>query len=175
MLKERVRLASWLGVAIGFLAVLIVAQPGLGGLSFFAIFPLAGAIFYALFQILTRRLAALGEDPNTTLAWTLGVGTLASAPFALWTWVPLDAHAWLLALSLGLAYGAGQLLLVRAFAYAPASILTPFSYAQIISATLFGLVVFHDVPNMTTLVGIAMSPRSGPGRTRSRPCRGRCR
>ena len=161
VLGERVRSASWIGVAGGFLAVLMVARPGLGGLSAYAVFPLIAAIFYALFQLLTRQLAAAGEEADTTLAWTLAVGTVIAAPIALVEWVPLDAHGWLLAAALGLVYAVAQLMMVRAFVYAPANILTPFSYAQIISAALFGLLVFGDVPDGWTLLGIAMIIAAG--------------
>jgi drug/metabolite transporter (DMT)-like permease len=161
LLGERVRAASWIGVALGFLAVLIVARPGFGGLSVYALFPLVGAVFYALFQLLTRRLAAAGEKAETTLAWTLAVGTVIAAPLAAIEWIPLTATGWLLVAALGVVYGIAQLLLVRAFAYAPASILTPFSYAQIISATIFGLVVFGDVPDLWTVVGIVLIIAAG--------------
>jgi drug/metabolite transporter (DMT)-like permease len=155
-LGERVRLSSWIGVITGFTAVLIVARPGFGELSRYTVFPLVAAVFYALFQLMTRRLAAAGEDPNTTLAWTLAAGVVVAAPVAILTWVPADPVAWLLMILLGFVFGAAQALLARAFVHAPANVLTPFSYAQIIAATLFGVIVFNAVPDRWTLVGIAM-------------------
>jgi drug/metabolite transporter (DMT)-like permease len=59
-------------------------------------------------------------------------------------------------ISLGLVFGAAHALMVRAFAYAPANVLTPFSYLQIIAATIFGMIVFRAVPDRWTLLGIAM-------------------
>lgn len=156
LLGERVRLASWIGVVVGFAAVLIVARPGIGELSRFTVFPLIGAVFYALFQLLTRRLGAAGEDPNSMLAWVLAVGLAIGVPWAAMTWVEVGPVAWLLMAALGTIFGVAQALMARAFVYAPANVLTPFSYTQIITAAIFGMVVFGDVPDGMTLLGIAM-------------------
>jgi drug/metabolite transporter (DMT)-like permease len=156
LLGERVALSSWIGVIVGFAAVLIVARPGFSDLSRYVVFPLTAAVFYALFQLITRRLAAAGENPNTTLAWTLATGTLFAAPIAFLTWIPPSLTAWLLMIALGLVFGAAQALLVRAFRHAPANVLTPFSYTQILAATVFGMLVFGAVPDRWTLIGIAL-------------------
>ena len=156
MLGERVRVASWIGVIVGFTAVLVVARPGFGEVSQYTAFPLIAAVFYALFQLMTRRLGAAGEDPNTTLAWTLATGLMVAVPFAILTWAPASPTTWLLMIALGLVFGAAQALMARAFVHAPANVLTPFSYAQIIAATIFGVVVFGAVPDPGTLLGIAM-------------------
>jgi drug/metabolite transporter (DMT)-like permease len=137
-------------------AVLLVARPGFAEVSRFAALPFLAALFYALFQLMTRHLATANEHPTTTLAWTLAVGLLAATPVALATWVPLTPTEWLLSLSLGVVFGIAQLLLVRAFSYAPANVLAPFSYVQIIAATLFGLIAFHDVPDHWTILGIIL-------------------
>jgi drug/metabolite transporter (DMT)-like permease len=161
LLGERVSATSWIAVAIGFLAVLLVARPGFTELSKFAIFPFLGAVSYAVFQLMTRHLAAANEHPTTTLAWTLAVGLIAATPVALATWVTLTPTAWLLSLSLGIVFGLSQLLLVRAFSHAPANVLAPFSYVQIIAATLFGFIAFDDVPDLWTIIGIALVIAAG--------------
>ena len=81
LLGERVHASTWIAVAIGFAAVLIVARPGVSELSLFALFPLIGAVFYAALQLITRQLAAAGERAETTLAWTLLTGIVVSSPF----------------------------------------------------------------------------------------------
>jgi drug/metabolite transporter (DMT)-like permease len=65
-LGEKVSASTWIAVAVGFAAVLIVARPGLNELSRFAIFPLIGAVFYAALLLITRRIAATGERSETT-------------------------------------------------------------------------------------------------------------
>jgi drug/metabolite transporter (DMT)-like permease len=161
MLGEQVDPASWLAVAIGFLAVLIVARPGIDALSKYTIFPAAAAVFYAILQLLSRRLASLGELPRTTVAWTLLVGTLVSLPLAVMDWRSPDLYHWVILLCLGVSFGSGQLLLTKAFALAPANVLTPFSYVQIISAAIFGWLVFHNVPDAWTISGMVLIVGAG--------------
>ena len=60
--------------------MLIVARPGVSALSLYAIFPLVGAVFYAILQLITRRSPQLGERPHTTLAWTLLTGVVVATP-----------------------------------------------------------------------------------------------
>ncbi len=161
LLGERVGSASWVGVVLGFIAVIIVARPGFSDVSVYAIFPFVAALFYAVFQMLTRHLSAAAEPTETTLAWTLAIGLAASLPLAIIEWVPVSATAWALALCLTLVFAAAQLLLVRAYRHATANVLAPFSYVQIISATIFGLVAFGDMPDLWTLTGIALIIAAG--------------
>lgn len=161
MLRERVSGSSWIGVAVGFLAVIIVARPGFDELSRYTIFPALAALFYALLQLLTRRLSNAGEHPTTTLAWTLLVGTLIGIPLAISDWHPLSPPTWFLILSLSASFGLGQYFLAKAFSLAPASVLTPFSYFQIFSAVVFGLIAFNDIPDQWTIVGIALILAAG--------------
>ncbi len=148
VLRERVGAASWLGVIVGFIAVLIVARPGLSALSKFTTFPLIAAIFFAILQLITRTLSAAGERPYTTLAWTLLVGCIVSTPLAVLTWEPLSARAWAYMGGLGIVFSISQLMMIRAFVHAPAGLLAPFTYIQIISATVLGILVFGDIPDL---------------------------
>jgi len=161
LLGERVHASTWVAVVIGFAAVLIVARPGFSELSLFALFPLVGAIFYAALQLITRRIAATGERSETTLAWTLLTGIVVATPFALYFWQPLDIRGWALMFGLGGTFGLAQLMMIRGFAHAPAALLAPLSYVQIVSAAILGVVVFHDVPDVWTLLGIVMIIISG--------------
>lgn len=161
LLGEQVRLSRWIAVTVGFVAVLIVARPGISEFSHFAIFPVIAALFYAIMQIVTRRVAATGENSNTTLAWTLVTGMAISTPVVIALWQPLDAYAWFLMLSLGSLFGVAQLLMIRGFARAPAGLLAPLSYAQVVSATIVSIIVFHDKPDAWTLIGIVMIIGSG--------------
>lgn len=161
LLGERVGAASWIAVAVGFAAVLVVARPGFSELSHYAVFPLIAAVFAAAMQLLTRYVVASGERSETTLAWTLLTGAVATTPFAVAFWVPPDGGDWLLMVALGVTFGIAQLLMIRGFRHAPASLLAPLNYAQIISAVIFGLVVLGEVPDIWTLAGIVTIVGSG--------------
>ena len=84
-----------------------------------------------------------------------------ATPLAALTWEPVSTTAWLLMLSLGLVFGLAQFLLIQAFAHAPAGVLAPFAYAQIVSATIVGFIFFDAVPNVWTLLGVTMTVAAG--------------
>ncbi len=161
VLGERVRPASWIGVVAGFAAVVIVARPGFGEISYYVLFPLAAAAFYTLYQLITRGLAVKGERPRTTLVWTLAIGAVIATPLAFLRWEPVSATAWMLMVSLGLVFALAQFLMIQAFARAPAGVLAPFAYAQIVAATAVGIVFFGAVPDAWTLLGVAMIVGAG--------------
>lgn len=161
LLGEDVHRSNWIAVAIGFLAVLIVARPGFSMLSQYAIYPAIAAVFYAALQLVTRRLSATGERPIATLGWTLLTGTVASTPFVVFFWQPLDPGGWLLMLALGGVFGLSQLTMIAGLSRAPVSLAATLIYTQIASAVVFGLVVFHEVPDLWTIVGLVMIVGAG--------------
>ena len=167
-LGEPVRPASWIGVALGFTAVLIVARPGFGSLSQYTIYPLIAAVVFAFYNLITRRLGAAGERPNTTLAWTLAMGGLVATPIAALTWYPVTARGWLLMATLGTIFGLAQSLIIRAFAHASAGLLAPFGYAQVVAATIVSIIVFGAVPDAWTFAGVALIIVAGVYVARSR-------
>lgn len=161
VLGERVHPTSWIGVVVGFAAVLIVARPGFGEMSRYVLYPFAAAAFYTLYQLVTRGLAVKGERPRTTLVWTLATGSIIATPLALLTWEPVSTTAWVLMFSLGLVFALAQFLMIEAFTRAPAGVLAPFAYAQIVAATIVGVVLFDAVPDGWTMLGVAMIVGAG--------------
>jgi drug/metabolite transporter (DMT)-like permease len=161
LLGERVSVHGWVGVACGFAGVLVIARPGAGAIAWAALFPLATALLFALYQVLTR-LVSRGDDPSVTLAWTVTVGLVLTTPLLVPYWHPVGGGAdWLLLALSGVLFGAGQYLLIRAFAMAPAAVLAPFTYAQIVAAVVFGVAVFGEVPDLWTMVGTALLVLAG--------------
>ena len=160
LLGERVSVHGWVGVACGFAGILVIVRPGAGAIAWAACFPLATAFLFALYQVLTR-LVSRGDDPVVTLAWTVATGLVLTTPLLPPYWRPVSGSDWpLLGLS-GLLFGAGQFLLIRAFATAPAAVLAPFTYVQIVAAVVFGMVVLGAVPDPWTVVGMAVVTLAG--------------
>jgi drug/metabolite transporter (DMT)-like permease len=155
LLRERVSARSWIGVLCGFFGILVIVRPGLGTLAWAAVFPFATALLFALYQVMTR-LVSRGDSPLATLAWTVLVGFVLTTLALPFDWRAVQGSGWLLLALSGVLFAVGQLLLIEAFARAPAAGLAPFTYLQILVATAFGIAVFGDVPDLWTLAGTAL-------------------
>ena len=160
-------LGEWIGprrlaaVAVGFVGVLIVTKPGAEGLHPAVLLSVGGAICYAFYTISTRVLAAYDSSATTmTYSGLAGVLLITPALPLFWEETPSLPVAGLL-LATG-AFGAlGHWLLILAHARAPAPVLAPFIYTQLIWMTALGYVLFGDVPDAGTLAGGAIVVASG--------------
>ncbi|MDP3069276.1 MAG: DMT family transporter [Opitutaceae bacterium] len=160
LLAERVSALRWALVIGGCAGALIVIRPGSGLFGWAVLYPLAGACTYALFQVLTSRLAAL-ENPLTTHFWTGLVGTAILLPLLLAS--PLDVTGtlagaspgqWGMLLLIGVLGTGGHLMLILALGLAPSATLMPFTYAQIGAAALLGWLVFQQLPDSWGWLGM---------------------
>jgi drug/metabolite transporter (DMT)-like permease len=116
---------------------------------------------YALYQIVTRRAGAY-DDAETGIVYAALVGTVAASlalPFAFR--LPESFGDVALFLSLGLFGGLGHYCLTRAFQLAPAALLSPLGYSELLGATLLGWLVFGNVPDGFTGAGAAVIVLSG--------------
>jgi drug/metabolite transporter (DMT)-like permease len=166
-LHERVSRVRWALVAGGFAGALIVIRPGSGVFGWAVLFPLAGAMFYASFQVLTRRLSGT-ESPYATHFYTGLTGTLILTPFLLFSPIPVwqtlqVAPAWQIGLMLliGALGTVGHLFLIRALGMAPTATLMPFVYLQIAVATVLGWLIFRQVPDGWAFVGMGVIAACG--------------
>ena len=148
-------------VAAGIIGMLVIVRPGADLFRGASLLVLCSASFYAVFQVLTRVMAR--EDPRVMLLYPalVGAGVMTVA------WPFFGSHldlTWLdmaKLLMVGVLGTAGHFLLILAFQRAPASALTPFTYAHLVFATLVGWLVFGDFPDGLTLVGMAVIGGSG--------------
>jgi drug/metabolite transporter (DMT)-like permease len=161
MLGEWIGPRRWVAVLFGFAGVLLVTRPGAGGIHPAAILSLLGAVCYALYNITTRILASY-DKTSTTVFYSALVGLVISTIPMPWFWLtptePLVISAMIWAGALGWI---GHLFLIMAHRRAPAPILAPFIYTQIIWMIIAGYVVFGDVPNHWTLAGVAVVVGAG--------------
>lgn len=161
VLKEKVELARWVAVVSGFIGVLIIIRPGTGIFTWASLLPLGTAICFASYQILTRRLAGL-ESPYTSIFYPGLVGMVLFSFSLPYTWSPPQSTGHMaLFVAAGILAGMSHLTLIKAYEFAPASRLAPFSYTQLIWATVAGYVAFGDFPDHWSLIGIAVLMASG--------------
>ena len=162
VLGEQVGWRRWAGIVIGFLGALVVIRIwefGITGLNIGAVFMLGAAFANASYQISTRGLRH--DDPLTSLLFTGAAGALVTSLLLPFHWTTPDLFGWVLLVSTGVMGCVGHLCLIKAFQAAPASVVAPFSYTSIVWATLFGFVIWGDVPIWTTVLGAAMIIGSG--------------
>jgi S-adenosylmethionine uptake transporter len=149
-------------VAVGFAGALIIIRPSFSTLGLPALLPLGTALSFAVYLILTRKLAQ-HEHPERMqfYAMTVALATGGMADIAVLSFVWPNSGQWLLLAGLGVIATAGHLLVVHAFRRAPAGVLAPFQYVEIIGATVLGLVFFGDFPDAMTWVGVGIIVGSG--------------
>lgn len=166
ILGEPPYISRWLACGAGLLGVLLVVRPGAGLDPIGTIFGLITACVMSVQYIATRKVAA--DNPYTTLIWSGGVGSvilILSLPFYISDVIDifsrLTAFQWLVLLGTGFWGCLGHLLQIQAYWRAPASLLSPFLYFQIISAAGLGWLIWGQFPDALSWLGIAIVCLSG--------------
>ena len=161
VLGERVDRGRWLAVIIGFVGTLIIIRPGMDTPHWSVMLVIGCAISYALFQVMTRKLAGQ-DDQATTIAYTAIVGTIASSIVLPFEWRMLAAwDQWLAFISIGFFGGFGHYFAILAYRYAQASQVAPLIYGQLIGSVIIGFFMFGEVPDAMTWQGAAIIVASG--------------
>jgi drug/metabolite transporter (DMT)-like permease len=155
-LKEYVSPLRWVLVAGGFIGTLVILRPGGDAFSWAILLPIGLVLTNAWFQVLTSKLAQT-ENPLTMHFYTGWVGALIASLAVPFVWTELDSwHWWALLCLMGFMGTVGHFILILAYQRAPASTLTPYLYAQIAFAMLGGWLIFSQLPDRYSLIGMAM-------------------
>jgi drug/metabolite transporter (DMT)-like permease len=160
-LQERLTRAGLAFVVAGIAGMLLIVRPGTSVFQGAALFALGSATCYSVFQVLTRTVSR--DDPRVSLFYPALVGTLLASLALPWVEMPRNV-AWedMALLVAGALVGTcGHFMFVLAFRRGAVSALTPFTYFQIVFATLIGWAVFSAFPDVWTLAGMAVIALSG--------------
>ena len=160
LLGERVGVWRWGAVAVGMVGALIVVRPGAGVVHWAILLPMLSATSFALYTIFTRKGSAT-ESMDRMMLFDAYGGLIYASLTLPFVWRMPALPDWALFALMGVISLLARTALVAALRFAPASILAPFSYTQIISATLIGLLVFGDFPDKWTITGAAILCLSG--------------
>jgi drug/metabolite transporter (DMT)-like permease len=163
VLGEKPTRARWIATIVGFIGILILVRPGSAVFHPATGLLLVAALSNALYQLLTRKLP--NDSPHTTLFYSALVGTAGLSlglPFVDLPETVTMRDAMFLVL-LGLFAGVGHWLLISAFLAAPATLVAPFAYLQMIWATAYGYAIFHQLPDGISAIGMAIIVASGVG------------
>jgi len=161
LLGERPTLGRWIASITGFAGILILLRPGSSAFHPAALLLIITALTNALYQVLTRKL--VDENAHTTLFYSALVGTAVLSLALPWE-IGDNTLTWrdgALLLLLGLCAGVGHWAMIGAFMLAPASLLTPFTYLQMVWAVGYGYLIFGQLPDRWSALGMAVIVASG--------------
>ncbi|MBP8262688.1 MAG: DMT family transporter [Pseudomonas sp.] len=159
-LKEHISRGLWLSVGVGLLGVLLIVRPGGALFTPAILLPLGAAFCFGLYQLLTRRLSAT-DHPATSNFLSALVGTLSVSVLLPWFWQTPTLVDGLLMATLGATAMTGHMLLTHAYRFGSAASLAPFTYVQIVTATLLGMLFFDHTPDLWAILGMAVIILSG--------------
>lgn len=161
MLGEKVGLRRWMAVAAGFAGTLIILRPGQEVFKPEAFIALSAAVCFAFYNLITRFVSAAGDSFNTNMLYMALVGCASATLFGIPEWREPTSDEWLMMAVLSVTGIFGHLLLVKALEHAPTSVLQPFNYSLLVFATVFGVLLFAEIPDLPTLIGSAIITGSG--------------
>lgn len=170
VLGEEVGNRRMIACAVGFVGTLFVVQPAFQEVGWAALLPLGVALNFSLFMLVTRKIAK--ETDPIGLQAVSGVMAIllmapliflvpaSAAPILAWD-TGMDGSVWTLLLAIGLSGTLAHLLMTWSLRYAPSATVAPMQYLEIPIATIIGLIVFGDLPNMMASIGIAIIMGAG--------------
>ncbi len=161
ILKEPVGIRRWSAVTIGFIGTLIVIRPGLGVVHPAAFLVIIAATAFAFRQILSRVLAG-GDKTSTTIAYTAIVSwCLLSIPLPFVWQTPTTSLEIVLLIAIAVLAACAETLVIMALGAAQAVIVAPVQYSILIWGTMYGFLIFGQLPDFWTLVGASIIVATG--------------
>jgi drug/metabolite transporter (DMT)-like permease len=156
ILGERVGPRRWIAIAVGLLGALVIIRPGGGAIHPAAFLVLGTAFTYGLYQVLTRKIAA--QDKNaTTIVYTAFVGFAVMSVLLPFDYaVPTRPVDWMVFFAPGFFGALGHYFLIRSYECAPAAVISPLNYGQLVGSVILGYLIFGDFPDLWTWVGSAI-------------------
>lgn len=155
--QERVSTVRWLLLAVGLVCVIVIVRPERSdqALGWQALLPLGLLLSGSAYLLLGSRLARL-DAPHTTQLYSTWLPLLLTTPLLPWFWQSVQGWPlWLAVVAMGLCSGVGHLILLQAYTHATPSVISPFLYSQIGFAMTVGWLLFDQVPDAQSLLGMA--------------------
>ncbi|WP_323784038.1 DMT family transporter [Thalassovita sp.] len=160
VLGESVGWRRWAAIAVGFIGVMIILQPGFGVFKPQAVVPLIAALMFALYGLLTRYVARR-DSAATSFFWTGTVGSIAMTAVGAWFWEPMTGPDWGWMALLCVTGALGHFLLIKCYEVAEASSVQPFAYLQLVFASALGIAVFSETIRLNVALGAGIIVTAG--------------
>lgn len=159
-LGERISVRRITAASVGFIGALVILRPGTEVFQWASLFGLGTGILIAAYNILNRKIAR-AVPSAIAIMYTSVVGVAVVSVAVPVAWTTPTVSDWGLMIFMGASAAGCHWLLIMAYERCEASLLAPFAYAELITATFIGLVVFGDFPDEVTWIGIAILVGSG--------------
>ena len=152
ILGEQVGWRRWAAICVGFTGVLVILQPGFRVFSPYAFFPMASALMFALYGLLTRY-AARKDSAQTSFFWTGIIGAVGMTAVGAFHWQAMSNSDWGWMALLSITGALGHFLLIKCYAVTEASTVQPFAYLQLVFGGTLGWIIFNDSLRWGTAIG----------------------
>ncbi|MFT5391429.1 MAG: drug/metabolite transporter (DMT)-like permease [Gammaproteobacteria bacterium] len=159
-LGEHVEFRRWLAICAGFVGIVIILRPGADVFDLVSLSPLAGALLYATYQVLTK-LVTRNDGAGTTQFFTGLIGLLWFSIAVPFVWQDPAAGDWWWLCAAAILGTMAHVLIVLGLHLAPASTVQPFNYSMLVAATVLGYIFFDEIPDGATMSGAAVIVTAG--------------
>jgi drug/metabolite transporter (DMT)-like permease len=155
LLSEKVGVFRWLAVLIGFIGVIIIAEPGFKGMNYLYFLPLIFCIGMAFVTITIRKLST--TEPiwliSIFFTITISIAGVATIPMG---WIMPNFQDFILLALIGVTGGSANLFLTQSYKLSEVSLVAPLKYLALIFAIIFGYLIWNEIPTVKTLIGASL-------------------
>ena len=155
LLSEKVGVFRWLAVIIGFVGVIIIAEPGFKGMNYLYFLPLIFCIGMAFVTITIRKLST--TEPiwliSIFFTITISIAGLATIPMG---WKMPNFQDFILLSLIGVTGGSANLFLTQSYKLSEVSLVAPLKYLALVFAIFFGYFIWNEIPTIKTLIGASL-------------------
>ncbi|MBQ1843133.1 MAG: DMT family transporter [Lachnospiraceae bacterium] len=164
ILKEIPKKADWIAVIIAFVGAVFIIKPSANITSLYALAGLLGGLGAGIAYTFVRKLGQQGERGPVIVAFFSIFTCCLCLPFMLADFHPMSAMQWLFLIFAGLAAAGGQFTVTAAYKYAPAKNISVFDYSQVVFASIWGALVFDELPDYLSVIGYVIVISCAVGR-----------
>jgi drug/metabolite transporter (DMT)-like permease len=154
-LKQGIDGRLWLSLVIGFVGIVLILQPGGEVFSWATPLALVAGIFSAIALVTVGKLN-ITEPSLRILFYYFLISTVLTAPLVIAKWSKPEPKAWIYLVGIGLTMAIAQLLLILAYEQASPSRVSPFNYSVVVFSGLIGWIVWNQIPNALSILGIIL-------------------
>ena len=152
LLNEKVRLYRWLAVAVGFIGVVIISEPGFSSLNFYYLYPIIFCLGLSYVAIAIRKLST--TEPVWLIGFFFSFSIMFLSFFTFYQgWIMPNLIDLCLLSMIGILGGLANLWLTQSYKFSEVSLVTPLKYLALVFAIIFGYFIWDEIPTIKTLMG----------------------